>query len=235
MRQRPSFCIVLLGNLLMLFASAKLDAQQLFGRTLPDIDTLGSSAAVRAVEDVALARRLAIVGEKARSPLALAAAAQILIDNPLIPMGEDGAAVGPGRMIRPRLLSADSLLMEARILSGSDAALGSIITRLDAAARTVPRGTGTGPRQRYAKIGGGVRLVHNVAFLGMEPAVVYVSGDGGTRLELGIFDSQGRLIASEVTKFGDCLVKWVPARSGRYRIEVANRSSTSDWYLLITN
>jgi hypothetical protein len=233
MRQRPSFCIVRFGSLLMLLASAKLDAQQ--RNTRSDIDTLRSSAAVSAVEDVALARRLAIVGEKARSALALAAAAQILIDNPLIPLGEDSAPVGPGSITRPRLLNADTLLAEARMLSRGDAALGSIITRLEVAARTVARGTGTGPRQRYARIGGGNRQVHNVAFRGMEPAVVYVGGDGGTRLELGIFDSQGRLIASDITKFGDCLVKWVPPRSGRYRIEVANRSSTSDWYLLITN
>jgi hypothetical protein len=174
-------------------------------------------------------------GEQTRSALALATAAQILIENPTVPLELRGTDGRTGVESQPRFLNAQSVLAEARAHSGNDPALKSLIARLDAAARATPRGTGTGPRQRYEQIAARGRLIHDIAFLGKAPAVVYVSGDGGTKLELGVYDSQGRLVASDVTRFGDCLVSWVPLKSDRYRIAVTNRDATPDWYLLITN
>jgi hypothetical protein len=201
------------------------------------VDTAPTSAGVRAVEAIALARRLASFGERARSPLALVTAAQILVDNPTTPLDPSAKGDSATDSVNgpPAPLNVHTLLAEARALSGGDAALGSVIARLDAAARTIPRGTGAGPRQRYQRIAARGRLIHNIAFVGKLPAVVYVSGDGGTNLELGVYDSQGKLVTSDVTRFGDCLVKWVPKQSDRYRVEVRNRDGTPDWYLLITN
>jgi hypothetical protein len=133
------------------------------------------------------------------------------------------------------LFNARTLLAKARTLSGGDAALKTVILRVETASHTTPRGTVTGPRQRYERIAAGGRLIHTIAFVGQMPAVVYVGGDGGTNLELGVYNSQGMLVTSDVTRFGDCLVKWVPKQSDRYRIEVRNHDRTPDWYLLITN
>lgn len=228
---------VCLGGLVLFCIPIAASSQSRSSGAVSAVDTAPSSAGVRAVEAIALARRLASFGELARSPLALVTAAQILIDNPTVPLEpRDAENVASDSLSgQPRPFNVHSLLSHARALSGGDAAVGSVIARLDAASRTIPRGTGAGPRQRYQRIAARGRLVHNIAFVGKLPAVVYVSGDGGTNLELGVYDSQGKLVTSDVTRFGDCLVKWVPKQSGRYRIQVRNRDGTPDWYLLITN
>jgi hypothetical protein len=205
----------------------------------PDIGAAQSGAAAAratAVENIVLARQLATYGVRTRSALALAAAAQILLDNPTVRL--DSSESPPPHSDVPlssKALDVQTLLSEARALSGADPALRSIISQLDAASRTTGRGSGDGPRQRYAQIAGLASRTHRVDFVSNAPAVVYISGDGGTNLELGVYDSQGKLVASDVTRFGDCLVKWVPRQSGSYRVEVRNRDPTADWYLLITN
>jgi hypothetical protein len=226
-----------LGSSLLFFLPVAAKSQDLPRSEASQSDTSPTSADVRAVEAIALARRLASFGERARSPLALITAAQILIENPTTPQGpgiRSDSADASARDQHP-LFNVSSLLSRARALSGGDAALETVIRRLDAASHAIPRGTGAGPRQRYERIAGGAKLIHNITFVGKMPAVVYVGGDGGTNLELGVYNSQGKLVTSDVTRFGDCLVKWVPERSDRYRVEVRNRDGTPDWFLLITN
>jgi hypothetical protein len=237
---RKQSCLVPLiglGSLVLLCIPIAAKSQSSSRGAVSAVDTTRTSAGVRAVEAIALARRLAAFGERAQSPLALVTAAQILIDNPTIPLDAGAEEDSAADLVsgQPRPLNVHALLVKARALSGGDAALGTVISQLDAASRTIPRGTVTGPRQRYQRIAAGGRLIHNIAFVGRMPAVVYVSGDGGTNLELGVYDSRGKLVTSDVTRFGDCLVRWVPVRSDRYRIQVRNRDGTPDWYLLITN
>jgi hypothetical protein len=195
-----------------------------------------NAPSVDAVEAIALARRLASLGERTRSAMALAAAAQIILDNPTSPLlTTDSAASGVPRADTPRALDATALIAEARALAGSDPVLAQLLSRLASQARTVSRGTRTGPRQLYQQIVGNSRLTYAVRFIAQTPAIVYVSGDGESNLELAVYDDRGHLLASDVTRSGDCFVKWKPERSGTYRIEVRNRRDSPDWYLLVTN
>jgi hypothetical protein len=65
--------------------------------------------------------------------------------------------------------------------------------------------------------------------------VVYVSGDGDSDLDLFVYDESGRVVASATGPRDECVVRWLPERQGRFRIEVRNLGSASNWYWMATN
>lgn len=75
----------------------------------------------------------------------------------------------------------------------------------------------------------------SVAFRGGEIARVYVSGDGSTDLDLYIYDQYGRCVAYDNDYGDECLVRWVPAYTAVYTIQVVNRGCYANDYEISTN
>jgi hypothetical protein len=187
---------------------------------------------IRSLEDITLAHRLAVHGQRARKPLPLITAAEILLDNPARPLepppadtvGDDAVIPDPRR-----------LLASARALAGNDERLLAVIRPLEQAARQVSRGSVRGARQLYGRVTSAARREHMVEFRGGEPAVVYVSGDGDSDLDVFVHDMAGRLVASSVGPRDECVVRWVPDRQQVFRVEVRNVGQASNWYWMATN
>ena len=74
-----------------------------------------------------------------------------------------------------------------------------------------------------------------VVFRGGRPARVSVTGDGGTDLDLYIYDENGNLITRDVYVTDRCAVRWTPRWTGRFRIVVKNRGYRSNLYRISTN
>jgi hypothetical protein len=185
---------------------------------------------IRSMERITLAHRLAVHGQRARQPLALITAAEILIDNPTRPLGPSsqdtvGAVIpDPAR-----------LLASARSIAGADERLIAIIGPVERRARSVDRGSARGPRQLYGQVAAASRREHTVEFRGGEPAVIYVSGDGDSDLDLFVYDEAGQLVASATGPRDECVVRWQPERQGRFRVEVRNLGGASNWDWMATN
>jgi hypothetical protein len=65
--------------------------------------------------------------------------------------------------------------------------------------------------------------VHYIDFRGGELASIAVVGDGGTDLDLFVYDEYGNLVASNNESMGTCSADWYPRYTSTFRIEVVNR------------
>ena len=74
-----------------------------------------------------------------------------------------------------------------------------------------------------------------ITFRGGEQAVVAVSGDGDTDLDLYVYDEYGNLIASDTDYTDDCVVSWFPRWTGKFLIRVRNRGNVYNRYTIATN
>jgi hypothetical protein len=200
--------------------------------------TAGDSA-VRSVDDAILARRLAAFGRRTRSAMALVAAAQMLLDLPARPL--DPPRTTGGDPTSSPAAPADTnrevlaLLTSAQIVAPYDEQLGVIVRALRVRATAQPRGAGGGPRERQSRVPPNGVDTYSIAFRGGEPAVVYVTGDGQSNLDLTVFDPNGRRIGLDAGPYDEGLVRWTPRVTGNYRVEVRNLGKVSNGYVLITN
>ena len=223
---------VFLGLGALSVANARAFAQDV---APPQADTL-LARQIRALEDITLAHRLAVYGQRAGKPLALITAADILLANPSRPLASiDPDTIGAG----PVLPEPARLLAAARGLAQGDQALLAIIQPLERAAAQVvrggPRGSARGPRQLYGRVAASSKREHTVEFRGREPAVVYVSGDGDSDLDVFVYDGAGQLVASSVGPRDECVVRWTPERQGSFRVEIRNVGAAPNWYWMATN
>src|SRR5687768_2850740 len=187
---------------------------------------------LRAMESIALAHRLGVYGQRASHPLALMAAAEILIDHPTRPLAPPPTDLDTAGAVLP---DAVRLLASARMMAGDDARLLALITPLERRARSIDRGSLRGPRQLYGQVASSTRREHTIEFRGGEPAVVYVSGDGDSDLDVFVYDESGQVVASATGPRDECVVRWQPDRQGRFRIEVRNLGTAPNWYWMATN
>jgi hypothetical protein len=74
-----------------------------------------------------------------------------------------------------------------------------------------------------------------IMFRGGEEAIVTVSGDGDTDLDLYVYDSNGNLVASDDDGTDQCIATWTPRWTGRFYIHVKNRGEVYNRYVLRTN
>jgi hypothetical protein len=72
--------------------------------------------------------------------------------------------------------------------------------------------------------------VFYVTFRADEAAMVLVSGDGDTDLDLYVYDENGNLIANDIDATDDCVVSFTPKWTGSFRIEVKNLGSVYNEY-----
>jgi hypothetical protein len=184
------------------------------------------------MRDLALAAELTRYGKARSEPLALLAAARIVLDVGWEPINTKANSNGASDV---DLLDAAAMLNEAKRLAAGQPTILALVTPLqDRAART-PRGAEGG-----IKLAGGTlraRGLHsyNVTFTGGQPASVYVTGsrESASAFQCAIFDSKGRKIATKDDV--ECLITWWPDRRDTYRIEVRNARRADRQYLFMTN
>jgi hypothetical protein len=76
--------------------------------------------------------------------------------------------------------------------------------------------------------------VFRVTFRGGELAIIRVSGDGDTDLDLYVYDENDRLIARDDDSSDECIVSWTPRWTGSFKIKVVNRGRVYNEYVLVT-
>lgn len=199
----------------------------------------GAAAEVQRFFPVRLAQELAAYGRRQRSPEALAVAAQILIGNPTRPLEAEvqgsGEPVEPKKGGVPPAQDPAALLAEAKQMAAGNSTMLAMISQMEGRLGERPKGTRSGTQAAIRTVNAYSKETFWVRFNGGELAWVGVTGDGDTDLDLYVYDSEGRQVASDTDVTDVCEVSWRPGQTGRYRIVVENLGGISNVYWIGCN
>jgi hypothetical protein len=202
-----------------------------------------------------MAHGLAALGREARSPVALAAAAELFASVRLadwdlpragpVPEspehGADGApAEGRAGEAGPKAAPPDepaTLYAEAAALAraSSDGALAEAAERESSASGRRQPAPGEGGRHRDT-VRPCATDIYRVRYNGGETARATVAADGSARLELNVFSFSGDLVtAGRPETAGTGVSAWQPSRTGYFFLHVKNPGGQAVSYLLYTS
>ena len=192
------------------------------------------------VADAALAGKLITYGRAAKSPMALATAAQILRDTATKDKKVEKTTEGKAKAAEAKAAGKDAVTAEAvfgeavaMAKSQGDNALAGILEKESKVA--AKRDRIGGPARSVETVLANDKDIYTVAFKGDELARVAVLGDGHADLDLYVYDENGHMIAKDNDDTAACAVEWTPAWSGPFTVKVANNGKVNSDYILLTN
>lgn len=211
----------------------KGDAKQ--GGTNRDPDRRGSSPQADAVAQAALAEQLIEYGDRNKDALALITGAQIkarlgVRDGPAEKKETKGGDAKAGKPTSQRDTSVAAVVTRAKQYAGDRK---DLIALADDIGKS--RGAQGGPRNGATDVNPRARDIFNVSFRGGEPAIVAISGDGDTDLDLHVYDQNGNLICRAEGPTDDETCRWTPRWTGSFRIEVRNLGTVYNRYRIMHN
>lgn len=195
----------------------------------------------QAVLDLSLAARLADYGRRAKRPMALITAAQIVkhaphpkkklkqISDDNLPPSDDVSSTFESRY------DPDKLLAEAKSMSSAQGN-GALASLAGKEGKIVcQRGRLDGATAFDERIAAEDTVTYEISFRADEYAAVTVIGDGNCSLELLVFDEHEILIARDHGDLGHCVVSFTPMRTGKFFIKIYNPNKVAANYTLTTN
>lgn len=227
------FLILLGGASLTAFAQA--DGQP--NKTEKPAEVKKSQSADQ-IEKIHLAYAIAKYGRATKSPDAMLVAAKILLELPAKKMEIEKQTEGGEGTLDTKKESGEAtaaqFLKDARAFAKGDK---NILARIREIEKTAPddRGAYGGPKRSQTRVRARATDIFPISFRGGEQAVISVSGDGDTDLDLFVFDQKGNLIASATDGTDDCIVRFYPLRSGLFIVRVKNLGGVYNRYVLATN
>ena len=246
MRNAKTPMVLLAGLALAVVAPAvlRIDAggwTEAQGRTRAD-DPATKARSDSPVATIKLAHDLAHWGRHNGSPASLALAAKILGTVKTQPLKTEAKLPKAGARTptkppekKSREVTPESLLAEARVMCGDDKAMLAAVEAI--AKRPIDK--------TRSPVGGATRHSdmimtydtdqYRIVFRGNEAAEMAVLGDGGSNLDLYVYDDKNHLVASDTDGNDRCHVKWVPKSTGPFVIKIKNRDGVANYYTLVTN
>lgn len=204
------------------------------------------------VDQVAMARGLAVYGIANDMPLTLVAAAGILMktpatsstDRPQSGQGKGSAGtsgsgtpvtLGTRQDVQEPELTPEALLLAAKNMVHGDTHLGALIDEMTKQLASGTRSVVGGPMVSYGRVDAGMYHWYNIGFEGGENAHVVIAGDGTGDLDCYAYAEDGSLIDSDTARTDDCVLDWYENWTGKVRIEIVNLGNVYNNYALITN
>ncbi len=194
-----------------------------------------------AVNFVETAAELASYGLRESDPVALVAAARILVQQGATPSSSaalDGAPadVDTDAKDTPAVaFTPQGLLGAARTMAeGND----EVTALIDATASTMgqARGRADGPGTFNGRVAARGTASWNLGnFVGGEAAEVRVRGDGDTDLDCYVYDQNGNLVDSDTDTTDYCILRWAPQWTGPFALRIRNLGSVWNAYVGVTN
>jgi hypothetical protein len=196
---------------------------------------------VLAVQDVALARQLAVYGHRTQTPEPFLAAARILVATPYREPALDreqkaheGAEAGDPSLEKstPPSLTVAELLSAARQIAGDDENVLAMIAELEG---SMEKGLLGGPIVHPDRVLAHTTDIFTFTFRGGESAIIEVVGDGDTDLDCYVFDENDNLIDSDTDYTDHCILIWTPRWTGPFKLHIHNLGGIWNGYVLATN
>ena len=193
-----------------------------------------------AMRQVQTAVDLATFGLAENDPVALVAAARMLVELNV----QESSAVLETESAEPDASDKDQpdlnftpegLLASAREMAGDNEAVTALIDQAESMVGQ-DRGRVGGPRVAYDRVLAGRTDRWNLGeFRANERAEVRVRGDGDTDLDCFIYDQNGNEIDSDVDYTDYCILRWYPRWQGPFTLYIRNLGSVYNRYVLSTN
>ena len=183
-----------------------------------------------------LAINLLRYGYQNNSSVSLAQAAQMLFE---LNMGQltFSEVTGESKSEQPLNMSVTKLLQDALTMSEGDAEtrayVESVKTQIDN--KPINKGARNGPVRKSARVAANSTVAYALDIAGGEVMTIAVYGDGDTDLDLYVYNEIGDLRAYDDDPSGDCLVMFLPLFSQKIRIEIKNRGSIYNDFVIVTN
>ncbi|MDW8469036.1 MAG: hypothetical protein RML56_08785 [Burkholderiales bacterium] len=217
--------------------SAEKAAEGKKGRNVVAKAAREATPQARALDLARLADRLASYGEQRKDALSLIVAARLFAEAGVQPATfERSAGKGKGEQgapaPQPREATVSGLLARARQYAGERK---DLLALADDVEKAGVRGAVGGPRAATYVVNAFASDIFRVTFRGLEPALVGISGDGDTDLDLFVYDDAGRLVCRSERPVDEEICQWVPRWTGVFRIEVRNLGRVWNRYLILTN
>jgi hypothetical protein len=92
-----------------------------------------------------------------------------------------------------------------------------------------------GPMRSTRVIPGNGTHVHQALFQGGQQAIVIVSGDGDSDLDLRVYDGNNNVVCEDDDDTDLAMCSWTPYYSANYRLRIRNIGETANRYWLRTN
>ncbi len=192
----------------------------------------GTAATQSPVESIRMAHALIRYGDQNKDPYALITAARILqaTGSSTFRGERAGGTTGATKAATdPR--SVPALLQRAKTMANNRA---DIVSAADDVASQGTRGRVEGPGRVRSVVNTRATDVYRLNFRGGERAVVTVSGDGDSDLDLFVYDSNGNLVCKDDDETDEMICAWTPRWTGQFRIEIRNLGIANE-YVLATN
>lgn len=144
---------------------------------------------------------------------------------------KSGAANPEAKEERPEF-TVVNLLADARRLARGDRTMLAWASEVESKGTRDAEG---GPRSGRDTVDANGVNRYQITFVGGLLAQVYVCGDGDTDLDLYVYDQNGNLIVYDEYADDECLVQWIPTRTGPFIIEIINLGRVYNKYSIMTN
>lgn len=223
----------LLFGAMMLFTTA---ASAQHSGPAADVDP---KAASPVAEQLSLADQLVRYGYQTKTAMPLIQAVQIYKALNVTAATDDASKTTDGTPAASASLTKTDVISydEAKILDDATkfADGNKNLLALIADAKKATRGAADGPIYRVDRVGARTTDIWKINFLGGEDAIVYVSGDGDTDLDLYVYDENGNLIDSDTDATDECICTFHPRWTGPFTIKIKNLGYVYNRYVLRTN
>jgi hypothetical protein len=173
-------------------------------------------------------------GRDAKDPLALIVAARVMkaLGGTEVGLKPEGRAATDSVQKPGQPVSPDSILLEARDLANGDKITGLLIDETTA----LPSGLAAEhPKTHQDTVQAGSTDVYSVVFTGGQLAEAGIAGDGGSDLDLLVYDENDHLVCRSAGSSDREYCQWWPRWTGPFRIEIQNLGAVANLYRVATN
>jgi len=185
----------------------------------------------QAVALAAMSDRLAVYGDRNKDALALITAARIQAQLGL-ELGPADGKIHAKPAVPARDMTVSGLLERARQYAGGRK---DLIALADEVAKTGTRGAIIQRFSHPTSVQARSRDVFKITFRGGVPAIVFLSGDGDTDLDLIIKDENGNIVCRADGPTDDEICRWTPQYTGPFSVEVHNLGNFYNQYRIRTS
>jgi hypothetical protein len=173
-------------------------------------------------------------GRGNKDPLAVIVAARIMktvggTETDMKPEGR-GATDNPQKPGQP--VTPDTILVDARDLAKGDKLTNLLI---DEAAAMGSHGGAAQLKTHHDTVQAGATDAYTVVYNGGQLAEAGIAGDGGSDLDLLVYDENDHLVCRSASSNDREYCQWWPRWTGPFRIEILNLGTAPNHYRVATN
>lgn len=190
----------------------------------------GDGAASRKGETATLAVQLGRYADKQKDASAMIVAARLaseagIRDTKLDKKGAEGTKAGLD-------YTPKAMIERAKQYAGDRK---DLLAQADDVAQAASRGRVEGPFRGSTVVRGGQTDVINVTLQGGEQALIAISGDGDSDLDLYVLDENGNQVCRSTSTGDDEYCRFTPRWTGKFIVRVKNNGKIDNKYQLLFN